>query len=196
MRLNMPPRLIWAVLYGLILAALVHITLIFMLPGWIDKGPFFTVQHHMPALETRLIARVREEGALLPHHDPAAAVSACWFNLENGPVRITLNIGDLVQTLVLHSRKGLAFFALTDRAALNNSLELVIMTAKQRDALLAHEETLNSEEEDATTDIRVIAPEPEGLVLVRALAAFPSQKAQAEALALSLTCKPDINFLQ
>jgi uncharacterized membrane protein len=75
------------------------------------------------------------------------------------------------------------FYAVTDRAAVRGSLDLVVMTRAQLDEALAGEN-----EDDPTRDVRIVAPAETGLVVVRVLASRPSQRAEAEAVARAVSC--------
>jgi uncharacterized membrane protein len=114
-------------------------------------------------------------------------VAACGYNLDEGPVRISARTGPLFQSLSFHARAGGIFFAVTDRAAIRGSLDLVIMTRQQLDEALARED-----EDDPTRDVRIISPSREGLVIVRVLAGLPSQRLEAEAAASSVSCTIDV----
>jgi hypothetical protein len=60
------------------------------------------------------------------------------------------------------------------------------MTRVQLDQALAEED-----EDEPSTDVRIIAPQREGLVVVRVLAAFPSLREAAELAAKSVSCTID-----
>ena len=94
--------------------------------------------------------------------------------------------GALFQSLSFHTKGGGTFFAITDRAAVRGVLELVVMTRRQLDEALAAED-----EDEPSTDVRIVAPRGEGLVVVRALAAFPSLRGAAEDAAKSVSCTID-----
>ena len=57
------------------------------------------------------------------------------------------------------------FFAVTDRAAVRGELEIVAMTARQLDEARAAED-----ENDPSRDVRIVAPEQQGFVIVRVAA--------------------------
>ena len=49
----------------------------------------------------------------------------------------------------------------------------------------------NDDEEEPLQELRLVAPSMKGFVLVNALAAFPSERAEAEARATSISCSPE-----
>jgi hypothetical protein len=60
------------------------------------------------------------------------------------------------------------------------------MTRRQLDEALAAED-----EEEPSRDVRIVSPTREGLVVVRALASFPSQREAATEAAKSVSCTID-----
>jgi uncharacterized membrane protein len=71
----------------------------------------------------------------------------------------------------------------TDRAAVRGELEIVAMTARQLDEARAAED-----ENEPSRDVRIVAPEQQGFVIVRVAAPTPSQRSQAEAVAKAVSC--------
>ena len=101
-------------------------------------------------------------------------------------MRISAQTGSLFQSLSFHARGGGVFFAITDRAAVRGALDLVVMTRRQLDEALAAED-----QDEPSRDVRIVAPQREGFVVVRALAALPSLREEAEAAAKSVSCTID-----
>lgn len=176
-------RFLLATLSGLVLAALVHIAVVFAIPWLSERDAFSRLRPTISAERSELVAAPGTAETWLPRPDPAVAVGACAYNLDEGPVRISTKAGPLLESLSVHSRGGGAFFAVTDRAAVRGALDLVVMTRPQLDEVLARED-----EEDPSRDVRVVAPHRQGFVIVRVLAALPSQRAEAEEAAKSVSC--------
>jgi uncharacterized membrane protein len=184
--MNALARLFFATLCGLVLAGIVHLSAVLAMPWLSERDAFSRLQTTLTAGKSELIAAPAAGDTWLPHPDPAVAVSACAYNLDEGPVRISANTGALFQSMSFHAKGGGAFFAITDRAAVRGVLELVVMTRRQLDEALAAED-----EDEPSTDVRIVAPRGEGLVVVRALASFPSLRGAAEEAAKSVSCTID-----
>lgn len=180
-------KLVWATLCGLVLAGMVHVAAVLALPWLSERDAFSRLRGTISADKSELVAppvgSAGEGGAWLPRPDPAVALAACAYNLDEGPVRISARVGTLFQSLSFHARAGGAFFAVTDRAAVRGAIELVVMTRGQLDQILATED-----EDEQNRDVRIVSPSREGLVIVRVLAALPSQKPEAEDTARSVAC--------
>ena len=176
-----------AVLCGLVLAGLVHLAAVLAIPWLGERDAFSRLRPTVSAERSELVAAPGGRATWLPSPDPAVAVAACGYNLDEGPVRISARTGALFQSLSFHARGGGVFFAVTDRAAVRGSLDLVLMTRAQLGEALAQED-----EDDPSRDVRVVAPNRDGLVIVRVLAGLPSQRPDAEASASSVSCTIDL----
>lgn len=189
-------RFVLATLCGLVLAGLVHVAAVLAIP-YLATGDAFTRSRATLANDTSVLVHAAGTGGppeaaadppaagWLPRQDPAVAVGVCAYDLDDGPVRITAETGPLLETIALHGRNG-AYYAITDQAALRGTVELVIMTKRQFDEALA-----TADEDERNRDVRIVAPSREGFVSVRVLAALPSQQAQADEAARSVSCTID-----
>jgi uncharacterized membrane protein len=176
-------RFILATLCGFVLALGVHIVMVIAIPRLATQDAFNRLVPTMESETAVLVAGTGTAETWIPFPDPAAAVAACAYDLAGGPVRISARTGPLVQSISFHARGGGVFYAVTDRAAVRGQLELVLMTRRQYDEALA------DEEQDAPNrDVRVVAPRPEGFVVVRAIAPSPSLRPQAEEAVRSVGC--------
>ncbi|MGY2049988.1 DUF1254 domain-containing protein [Methylobacterium sp. JK268] len=185
-------RFLIATLCGLVLAGIVHVAVVMAIPYLSGRDAVSRTRATLSNDTSVLIHAAAmggppapAEGDWLPPQDPAVAVGVCAYDLDDGPVRISTETGPLFESLALHGRRG-AYYAITDQAAVKGNIELVIMTRRQFDEALAEED-----EDDRNRDVRIVAPSREGFVVVRALAALPSQQALADALAKSVSCTID-----
>lgn len=179
-------RFLLATLAGLVLAGLVHLSTVFALPYLAEMDALSRLRGTMSADKSEIVAAAGDGVTWVPQHDPASAIAACAYNLDEGPVRVSARTGPMFQSLGFHARGGAVFFAVTDRAAIRGSLELVVMTRRQLDEALARED-----EEDPSRDVRIVSPSREGLVIVRTVAAFPSQREAATEAAKAVSCTID-----
>lgn len=179
-------RFLLATLAGLVLAGLVHLSAVFALPYLSELDALSRLRPTMSADKSEIVAAAGDAATWVPQPDPAVALAACAFNLSEGPLRVSTRTGAMFQSLAFHARGGAVFFAVTDRAAVRGSLELVVMTRRQLDEALAGED-----EEEPSRDVRIVSPTREGLVIVRALAALPSQREAATEAAKSVACTID-----
>jgi uncharacterized membrane protein len=184
---------LFVVVQGLILAAIVHLVAVLTLPLLGDHSAYRRLEDATTLNQTVTFTRPDAPGtveAATPDEfgrdlDPAATQALCRFDLAQSPLRVTLPVGALPQSLSVHGERGGVVYAVSDRAATRGQLVLVLFTQRQLDDLEAQEDA-----DDPSTDLRVVVPGARGLVLVRALVLLPSQQAQAEAAVAALRCQP------
>lgn len=177
-------RFILATLCGLVLAAGAHIVIVLMAPRFAEADAFSRLEPTIALDQAQLISAPGTTGSTwLPQPDPAVAVAACAFDLNDGPVRVSAKTGGFFESLSFHAKGGTVFYAVTDRAAVRGELDLVVLTRRQLDEALAEED-----EDAPSRDVRIIAPRREGFVIIRVAAPFASLRAQAEAAAKSVSC--------
>jgi len=179
-------RFFLATLCGIVLAAAVHIAIILAVPRYAEQDAYSRLQETMSADNAQIVSAPGGAPTWLPQPDPAVALAACAFDLQDGPVRVSARTGPLLQSISLHAKGGGVFYALTDRAAVRGELELVVMTRRQLDEALAQDD-----ESDPSRDVRIVAPRREGLVIVRVAAPLPSLRSQAEEAAKAVSCAVD-----
>ena len=104
------------------------------------------------------------------------------------PMRVATRTGSLPLSFSFHKETGGVFFAVTDRAAVRGELEIIAMTGRQLDEARAAED-----ENAPSRDVRIVAPEVQGFVIVRVIAPAPSLRPQAEEMAKAVSCtaEPD-----
>ncbi len=176
-------RFVIATLCGLVIAVGIHIAAILASPHLADQDAFSKVQATLTADKAQIVSAPGGANTWLPSPDPATAVATCAFDLRNGPMRVTTRAGSLPLSFSFHKETGGVFFAVTDRAAVRGELEIVAMTARQLDEARAAED-----ENDPSRDVRIVAPEVQGFVIVRVVAPAPSLRPQAEDMAKGVSC--------
>ena len=107
--------------------------------------------------------------------------------VSGGPVRITASVdSEHYLSLTFQSRTGQIFHALTDRAALRGKITALLARAEDIESLEDAEA-----EEGGQKELRLTPPTPTGLVIARALADAPSDRAAAKARLRALLCSAE-----
>ena len=184
--MSLAGRFLIATLCGLVLAAGVHIAVILAAPRYAEQDAFSKIEATAATEAAQLLSAPGRADTWLPLPDPAFAVGTCAFNLRNGPMRFAAKTGAQFLSFSFHTKAGGVFFAVTDRAAVRGNLEIVVMTPRQLDEAHAEED-----QADPSRDVRIVAPEPQGYVVVRVAAPTPSLRAQAEEMVRAVTCTVD-----
>lgn len=185
--MNGDNRLAAAALYlsaAAIIAALVHLVVILLIPLVATNDAFARLERLGAVNATILLPQVGPQERMTPYADPAVASSVCRFDLTSGPIRVQAPLGRSgFASVSLHTRRGLVFYALTDKAATHGMIDVVVATPAQVRALAAHDD-----EDDPSTDLRVPAPSSEGVVVMRAFSDLPGLYPDAEAQVRALRC--------
>lgn len=190
MLMRLADRLAPSLLYGLgivFVAGLVHIVSVLAMPELAPKDAYARLvalaHQHQPVL----LPQPLPGHAVTPFEDPAFAEAFCLFDLRQKSMHVTAKVThDRLLTVSFRSRDGRVFYAMTDRAAVHDKIDVRIVTAAQLQALQAQDD-----EDSPPQELRLVAPQMKGFVLIKALAAFPSERAEAEARATSVSCVPE-----
>jgi uncharacterized membrane protein len=175
--------LLW-LLALLFVAGLVHIVSVFALPELAQKDAYsrlsaLTQPGHLSLLPAPLPGQ-----EYAPFEDPALVQGVCLYDLDRGALEFSADItGDGLLTFSFRTRTGRVFYSMTDKAASHGKIDVLVLTPKQLEAVEA-----DDDEEELPQELRLTAPEKKGFVLINALAAFPSERANIEALVKSMNC--------
>jgi uncharacterized membrane protein len=169
-----------------ILAAIVHLVVILLTPLIATRDAYARLAGLGGINETVALPPADPAERLLPYADPAVAAAFCRYDLAAGPIRVRAPTGRAFSSISFHTRRGLAFYALTDRAGAHGTIGAVVATAEDVRALAARDD-----EENPSHDLRIAAPDREGYVVVRVFSEMPSLYAEAEADARRMTCTPE-----
>ncbi len=169
-----------------ILAALVHLIVVLATPFVATRDVYSRLAGMGKLNETIVAPQAGPGERFMPYADPAVVTAYCRFDLAHGPIRIRAPIGRAFSSISFHTRRGLAFYALTDRAGAHGVIEAVLATPDDVRALALHDD-----EENPSRDLRIAAPDLEGYVAIRVFSELPSLYPDAEADARQLTCAPE-----
>jgi uncharacterized membrane protein len=169
-------------LAGIILGGIVHLGTILALPRTASQDAYSRLEPITPVNAMTQIPRPTAAKALLPFMDPAFAVAVCRYDLAGGPMRLTAPVSQAYTSVTFYTRRGVAYYGINDRAAGRRTIELLLMTTAQRDAM--------PEDSEVTAADRLIieSPSPTGLIVLRALSAEPGLMPMAQASVAAARC--------
>ena len=168
----------------LLVAGVVHIASLLIVPRVAPDDAFARLAAVAPEGIVSMLPRGGAPRAALPGRDPSLATAVCRYDLDSGPLRVSAVLGDVAfAALTLHSRSGMAFYGLNDRAGNEGRLELVVMTADQLDDAQARDAA-----DAPVRDVRVVAPQRQGFVMFDVLARVGRDTEERRALA-SVSCR-------
>lgn len=188
--MNRLDRLLAGVLWllgVLFVAAAVHILAVFYLPRYEGKDPFSRLSAFAKTSELTVLPRATPQAEWAPFSDPALAQGACLYDLSRNPMRLSGEVdADRMLTLSFRTPTGEIFYSMTERAAQRGKIDVLVLTAEQLESLEA-----SDEEDEAPQELRLVAPTTKGIVLINALAAFPSERLEAEQRVKAMSCAPE-----
>ena len=152
---------------GIVLGGMVHLATVLALPATASRDAYSRLT---PIAQVNAVVPLPEPApatALLPFMDPAFAAAVCRYDLTAAPLKLTVPVSQAYTSVSFYTRKGIAYYAINDRAAGHRTIEFDLMTAEQHSQL--------PEEEDVTAADRLIVDSPTltGLIVLRALAPEP-----------------------
>ncbi len=182
-----PPSLA-RVFYGAalvgVVAALTHLVALLAIPSVAERDAYARVVALGPAFKTVVLPPPGPKSREFPYADPAVAASVCFYDLGAGPVRARAPLGRAAfASLSFHSRRGVAFYALTDRAANKGRMEALIVSPEQLRALVSHDD-----EDNPSDDLRIVSPTLKGFVMARVLSEGQDLLPQAAEQAGAMSC--------
>jgi uncharacterized membrane protein len=167
-------RLLYWMLAGVVGAAATHLVMIFALPFLAERDLTSRLYALGQANSLTLLSEVKARETI-SHADSAALYAICPFDLEAAPMAVIVEAGETPISLVFLGRGGSIFSALTDRAALQGLLQVRVLTPEQLNELVDSEDGVQS-----AGDLRLLAPQTKGVVLIKALVTLPSKAAAAK----------------
>jgi uncharacterized membrane protein len=174
--------LLW-LLAGALLGGIVHLVAVLILPHTATQDAFTRLSLIAQVNTVTAVPPPTPQNEIIPFMDPAFASSVCRYDLAAGPIKLAVPVTPAYTSVSFYTRRGVAYYAINDRAAGRRLIELQLMTPAQRADL--------PEEEDVTAADRLIVESPSetGLIVIRALAPEPGLMAAARAVLNNATCR-------
>jgi uncharacterized membrane protein len=169
---------------GLVMGGIVHLAAIMVLPRTATKDAYARLAALGPVNGFAVVPAPTPQASSVPFMDPAFATAVCRYDLGKGPVKLTVPVSQAYTSVTFYTRYDVAYYAINDRAAGRRSIELDLMTTKQRQDL--------PEDEEITAADRLIVESPSttGLIVARAFSPEPSLLPAATATLTAAQCRP------
>jgi uncharacterized membrane protein len=169
---------------GLVMGGIVHLAAIMVLPRTATKDAYARLAALGPVNGFAVLPAPTPQASSVPFMDPAFATAVCRYDLGKGPVKLTVPVSQAYTSVTFYTRYDVAYYAINDRAAGRRSIELDLMTTKQRRDL--------PEDEEITAADRLIVESPgtTGLIVARAFSPEPSLLPAATATLAAAQCRP------
>lgn len=184
-------RLTYAVITGLIGAALLHIIIILALPHYTGKDAYTRVKalgpsHRFVSLGdyADLTPAEKADSAGLSNMDPFLKVAACHFDLTQAPLRLLASAGPSFWSLAVYDEDSNEVFSMNDRTSVVGDLDALVASPVQV------AQVRKAPGAALTQSIIVEHRGTKGYVVLRTMVPAPSFEAQARAFLDEAICAP------
>lgn len=177
-------RLFYACILGIVGAGIVHLAILFMLPGYSIHDAWTRISNVAGHYETVNLRDNNSENLLPTLENPFINASACRFNLEDGILRIRSEGNVPFWTLAIYDQRGLNTFSVSDRISDGAFLDIAVLTPLQMQRLEGETPAEFSQSLFLETDII------EGFVLVRAFVPDETWQPTIQSFLNGLRCEP------
>jgi uncharacterized membrane protein len=170
------------------IAGIVHILTIFSVPAFVEDDAFARLSQIGKPARMVMLPHPSPVTKLVPFADPAIARGMCLFDLSRDALRLRGKLDpDELVTFSFRTRNGYVFYSMTDRAAQRGEIDVLLLSQAQLEAI----EAAAAEEDEPAQELRLVAPERQGIIFVDALAAFPGQWSKAVQRVAQVTCEAE-----
>lgn len=174
---------LYAIVIGLVGAALLHIVIILSLPSFTGRDAYTRVQAFDEP--NRFFPLASSGNTLLPiNDDPSMLTAVCAFSVENGLVRLFAE-GDVpFWSLAVYDSASNEVFSMNDRTSVGGALDTLVATPVQ---LIAIRKAVPQELEQS---ILVEMRGEEGYAVLRTFVPTRSRQEEAAAFLAGASCEP------
>lgn len=167
-------RWLLLLLGGVLLGGIVHLATIIVLPRTATQDAYSRLTPIVPVNSVAALPEPTPEKAVMPLMDPAFATSICRYDLSQGPMKLSVPVSLAYTSVSFYTDRNIAYYAINDRSAGRQAIELDLMTAEQ------HSEVPEDENITAADLLIVESPTLTGLIAIRALAPEPGLMSMAQ----------------
>jgi len=176
--------MLW-LLAGCLLGGIVHLIAVLVLPTTATQDAYSRLAPIATVNAVAAVPQPTPQNEVMPFMDPAVAIAVCRYDLAPGPLKLSVPLSPAYTSVSFYTRRGIAYYAINDRAAGRRQIELQLMTAAQRSDL--------PEDDEVTAADRLIVESPSntGLIVMKALAAEPGLMPAARAALSRAVCQTE-----
>ncbi|HEV7416721.1 MAG TPA: DUF1254 domain-containing protein [Tianweitania sediminis] len=178
-------KLLYAIVVGLIGAAIVHIAIVLLIPSYAPRDAWSRLA---AAGDLYTVAPISGDtagaGLLVGEGDPLFRAAACRFDLTDGALHL-VGTGRLpFWSMSIRDRAGQTTFSLSDRASTQAALNVIVLTPLQ---MIEMRRSLAPSLDEA---VFIESETQEGIAVVRIFVPDPSWSETADTFLRELSCTP------
>jgi uncharacterized membrane protein len=177
-------RIGYAVLMGLLGAAILHIVILLLLPEISSRNAWSRMAEAADLYQPMQLRNSLPDSVHDGNRDPLFRSAACRFDLADGLMRMQATGAVPFWSASVYDRAGNNIYSFNDRSAQGKALDVVVLTPAQ---ML---EVRKEVPEDIGQSVFVETQSDEGIAVIRAFTPDESWGPSVEAFLESLRCQP------
>ena len=128
-------RYLYLTVCGLVLAGIVHISIILLIPDYGSRDAWNIISSKTDMWVFRTFSRNDDIASALEDTDPFLQLGACTFDLGEAGLQFTGAQSNKFWSLSVFDQDGKVLYSLNNRTAIDNKLDLVVLNAVQMNDL-------------------------------------------------------------
>jgi uncharacterized membrane protein len=176
-------RIGMAALIAAALAGIVHAASVLAMPQLAGQTAYQRLSAQVPVNAMVPLAEGQPGSTPLPFEDPAMVVAVCRYDVGTGAVRVHFPAAPTLASITFYTQRGVAFAALTEKAAARGTVDIELVAQGRAPRIAA-------DGEGGSAGLRLEAPLPQGLIVVRYLALEPLMRPMLRGFAEQARCTP------
>lgn len=176
-------RLLYALLLGLLGAAIIHIVILLLLPLITDADAWSRLAAEGETFEMVSLSTDAAPAPVVTMTDPFIRASACRFDLSEGATHVTARADVPFWSVSIYDRRGHNVYSFNDRTATAKALDLAIVSPTQ---MLELRKSLPDE---FAKSLFVEFAQPAGIVVIRAFVPDETFEPAVERFFSSASCR-------
>jgi len=179
------PRILYAILVGLVGAGIVHIAILMMLPSFSERDAWSRLSELAELYGVASVDVLPGDQPIMRSADPFFRAVACRFDLTDGLVHVEAEGSVPYWSASVYDRNGQNIYSFNDRTQNGQPLDFAVMTPAQI-AGIRKDPTSSLE-----SAVFVEADISEGMIIVRGFVPDESWTTTVQAFLSSVTCETE-----
>jgi uncharacterized membrane protein len=168
-------------LAALLLGGIVHICVTFLAPAYTSGHAYRQLVDQLPPNSMTVLPQQAPGRQVLRELPPEALYAMCRYDLRQGAVAVRATVLGPGWALSVHTPQGSNFYVLTGQPDRSTDVSFVLVPS-------APDVALPIPRRESGTDTQIIAPSPEGVIVLRAPVRGLAWTAQTEAVVKRASC--------
>ncbi len=180
-------RYIYLAICGIVLAGIIHISIILLIPDYGSRDAWNIISAKNDLWSFRIFSEDDDANNALEDTDPYLRLGACTFDLDDSGLQFTGGQSKIFWSLSVFDQDGKVIYSLNNRTSIDNKLDLVVLNPLQMIQLR------ESPPELIERSVVVEADIGKGFVVLRQFQDNPAEKGAVDAFMNQVKCEKFLN---